>query len=200
MIKMHIKFLKKTLKWIILILIIFFSIFITINIKEKYPSLALDYKTTNSEFIESLNNTEPISYITKHAICNFYPITIFPDETRINEGDPMIITVEWKAENKNQFLLLGFNEDKAESIPSGKRNKMEITYYKKGKNKIYIHSCYINKEGLDLANRINSGSFEYQLGVERPSFVDSWIGGILVFLTTFIVLGEIFKLLTYFLK
>ena len=70
---------------------------------------------------------------------------------------------------------------------------MGFVYYKPEKNKIYTRHCYNYKYASNV-------SFTPDFEVQRPSFVDSRIGNLMIFLGTIVLLGEFFKLFLYFIN
>jgi hypothetical protein len=185
-----------------IIMIIVLSALVTMRIREEYPSIKVDYDTTEEKQLESIINgtnswennqfIKENTFIEKELFCSAETLILYPDSTRINEGDPMIIKAFFYFEEGMQSFNAGVNPQELISVdPGDKGEVIGFVYYKEGKNKIYIKHCYNTSYNPSI-------SYKQNFEIERPSFVNSPWGELMVFFGTILLLGELYKLFYYF--
>ena len=182
------------LKIILLIITFILSYYGTFDIIEKYPKIVL---ATEREYNNASITLSP--YDDNLWCTEIQEITLYPDETRVNDGDPLELKINYTKSDDNSkenlyFLQAGVGKEDLHKLKEGE-NKFGPFYYKYGKTKVYIQYC---QKEFDLSN--NKSNSIVGLTLERPSFIDSKTGTILVFIATFILFGEFFRLVLYFLS
>lgn len=197
---------KKIIRVILLIAIIIISLIVTYYMVERYPSLSVivtdRYSLWNND-TEIINQSEGNTNIkefgksTHHYYCdeNFKNSVILVwkytlDPRYVNEGDVINIESKFISNLGNEYYS-GYNLEKLKKVKKG-NNIFDTIYYRGGNITIYSVGCF----NVDFDK---TGESVHGFDIRTPSFIDSKLGYLLIFLTSFILLGETYKLISYFL-
>ena len=186
---------------IFLLIIIIISSFITVEISKKFPSLDIGVKIDSKGFVSD-------SSFSPDVMCLKIEEWVWDiDSTRINEGDLLELTIDLKQEGKGQYTLAGLEKNNLNYKLKEGYNSLGVLYYKENKIKFYKRYCVILKnptaeevssKTIEELSKKYSGSSSYIPHIKRPSFVDSKVGVIILFITSFVMLGEFIKLIFHF--
>ncbi|MAE42555.1 hypothetical protein CMO93_02185 [Candidatus Woesearchaeota archaeon] len=116
-------------KIVVFVIIIIVSAIITKSVKEAYPSLIIDYDTTEEQHLlsklDGTNTFETESFIQDNTfikgdiVCTSDTFILYPDETRINEGDLMVIKAFWMFEEGEQSYWAGVHPEELVNVKPG---------------------------------------------------------------------------------
>ena len=204
---------KKRILLVILLFII--SFMITKEIRQQFPEI-----TISSRSMEYLNQTmtvivqeEKIPFIKYtgqselQRYCSAkYENSILTvekfdlDEWYVKEGDMIalkkIVTTDVVRLDYLEFYS-GLNKENLQKIDKG-TNDLGLIYYSKKDIPVYLLVCF-NQTAFSQSIINPKRTILVETVLSRPSFIDSEIGSILIFLTTFILLGSfsitVYKLL-----
>ncbi|MFA6089912.1 MAG: hypothetical protein WC755_08700 [Candidatus Woesearchaeota archaeon] len=187
---------------LVFIIIIIIAGLITNQLKEQYPSLIIDYDSILANQIDSYEtgqySLENNSFLREHTYikgdisCIGDVMTLYPDETRINEGDLMIVKTSFKVDKGLMSYSVGMRPNELVNvIPNPKGTTVGFVYYKKGKNILYIEEC----SNFSYSSEV---SFTPYFQIERPSFVDSKLGFLTILFGSILLLVEMYKIIMYF--
>ncbi len=175
--------MNKVIPIFIILILIIFSCIATFKLKERYPSIIIDEQSFSNVGIlkyDETGCTEPI------------PQPIILNDSIIKEEDQLEFTIILS--DKKGEVKAGFGKEKLINLKEGE-NKIGLFYYKNNKNYVYLQNCQL-LQPITKSDVYNELKYE----IKRPSFVDSWLGLIVVFLGFFILFGEAIFLLIKILK
>ncbi len=205
---------KQLKKYFILIFIIFLSIYFTSLIKEQFPSIKIssrEHKFNLEDATGRINGTnfypDAVEKSELHDYCSDkYGNSIVSetkyalDDSSIRVGDPINVysIIKSEGESDNPFQLfefyVGTTKDSLNKIIKSKQ-KIELIYHSDKSITTYLLMCF----NLDEMNEW-SGKTIYTSEFERPSFVDSLIGNIIIFLTSFVLIGSFLDIVNKIIK
>ena len=195
------KIIKKIFKILLLIVLIFSSLYITNKVREQFPSIRIQSKDITSfssngtEYHFGQNYSDIFFKSELHNLCSkqyeFSHISSWVynlDDSSIREGDPVLISsnVETDADQLNDTEhLAGIDKNNLKRIHKG-ITSLDLIYFSRKNITVYLLSCY-NAEDLTPTNTV------FRINLTRPSFVDTKIGSFIVFITVFVLLSQFFE-------
>jgi hypothetical protein len=187
---------KTYTKLVFLVIIVAFALFLSNKLSQKYPTIIIDKSLTYASH-EAISN---ISFSDVEgdgkSICGpLENMTLFVDDTRINEGDPIEIGVQYKAQKPNVSLKVSIDQEYFVNIKDGQRTTIGLGYYRMGRNIVYYRECVPNPRNDQC---ISAGGSNVGFYISRPSFLDSGWGKVISTFAFIILLGETLRIIFYF--
>jgi len=197
---------KKVLRILILIVLLIISIFVTVQVKNQFPSITIIPQGGGFYRGDNISNGNFTVFSPEKSILHYYCDEKYDDSilsshvysfnnNYIKEGDEILVQVKLEitpqkpnAENIKQELFAGTSQNNLKKLKKG-INNIDLIYFNNKNVTVYILSC-------DVFNNSSSDNF---IGIipqfKRPSFVDSKAVLFIVFIGSFFLLEQFLSII-----
>ena len=195
------KYLNRVFRLILLISIIFFSVYIKDKVKEQFPSVEIEsrsmpFSLNNNTIINSSKSNEKNVYLIdvgqselhkycpkeyKNSFSEVYYLKIL--DLSVKDDDLIMLQSDSKSSESNVIYFAGIQKDNLKRLHEGLED-LELVHYKKTDIPIYYVICF-NQYEVSKHSRNHIG-----FSAKSPSFVYNWAVSFIIFLTTFVLLSQ----------